>query len=181
MTNAEFAVLSLLAEQPRHGYAIEETIELRGMREWTEVGFSSIYYLLKKLQTAGLVSTAKGARSSGGKARKVYCITANGLAACSNTAKELLANPHPTFPSVLLGLANVPLLLPGEALESLRTRDALLAQRLAVVEMKQKRQAPLPAFVNAIFAYSIALLKAEQMWLNQTIKEMERDGKGRLS
>ena len=49
MTNAELVVLSLIAEKPRHGYEIEVVIEARGMREWTEVGFSSIYYI----QTVG--------------------------------------------------------------------------------------------------------------------------------
>ena len=44
MTNAELAVLSLVVEAPRHGYEIEQAIAERGMREWTEIGFSSIYY-----------------------------------------------------------------------------------------------------------------------------------------
>ncbi|MFL7891509.1 MAG: PadR family transcriptional regulator, partial [Anaerolineales bacterium] len=48
MTNAELAILSLIAEQPRHGYDIEQAIVARGMRDWTEIGFSSIYYLLNK-------------------------------------------------------------------------------------------------------------------------------------
>jgi DNA-binding PadR family transcriptional regulator len=55
MTNAKLAILSLIAEEPRRGYDIEQIIEARGMREWTEIGFSSIYSLLKKLETAGLV------------------------------------------------------------------------------------------------------------------------------
>jgi DNA-binding PadR family transcriptional regulator len=55
MTNAELAVLSLIAEQPRHGYDIEQIIEARGMRDWTEIGFSSIYYLLNKLEEAGMI------------------------------------------------------------------------------------------------------------------------------
>ena len=57
MTNAELAILSLIAEQPRHGYDIEQIIEARGMREWTEIGFSSIYYLPNKLEKAGLVES----------------------------------------------------------------------------------------------------------------------------
>jgi hypothetical protein len=36
------AILSLAVEKPRHGYEMEQVIEGRGMREWTEVGFSSI-------------------------------------------------------------------------------------------------------------------------------------------
>jgi DNA-binding PadR family transcriptional regulator len=53
MTNAELAILSLVDERPRHGYEVEQVIEERGMREWTEIGFSSIYYLLKKLEREG--------------------------------------------------------------------------------------------------------------------------------
>ena len=48
LSNAEYAVLSLLAEAPRHGYGVERIVEERGMRNWTEIGFSSIYFLLKK-------------------------------------------------------------------------------------------------------------------------------------
>ena len=35
---------------------IEHVIEERGMRDWTEIGFSSIYYLLKKLEKEGLIA-----------------------------------------------------------------------------------------------------------------------------
>ena len=52
MSSAELAILSLIAEKPRHGYEIDEVIEERGMRDWTEIGFSSIYYLLNKLENA---------------------------------------------------------------------------------------------------------------------------------
>ena len=74
MTNAELAILSLVAEQPRHGYEIEQVIEARGMREWTEVGFSSIYYLLKKLERRGLVEGHLEAAERG-PARKIYRLT----------------------------------------------------------------------------------------------------------
>ena len=57
MTNAELAILSLVAETQRHGYEIEQIIEIRGMREWTEIGFSSIYYLLNKLERAGQIAS----------------------------------------------------------------------------------------------------------------------------
>lgn len=174
MTNAELAVLSLLAEQPRHGYEIEKTIEARGMREWTEIGFSSIYYLLKKLQIAGMISTRKGQEGGGEKARKVYVITTAGMMACINTAKQLLAQPHPTYPSILIGLANIPLLPIDVVREALNTRSFELDKRLAHVEEQQSIQAPVPLFVNAIFAYSIALLKAEKRWLTETLKELER-------
>ncbi|QBJ94950.1 hypothetical protein ERC79_02460 [Rhodococcus sp. ABRD24] len=39
----------LLAEQPRHGFDLEKVIDARGIRQWTDIGFSSIYRLLGKL------------------------------------------------------------------------------------------------------------------------------------
>lgn len=51
----EELILGLLAEQPRHGYQIEKLIEDREMRRWTEVGFSSIYYVLDKLEKKSLL------------------------------------------------------------------------------------------------------------------------------
>ena len=46
----EAAILGLLCENPLYGYTIEKIIEERGMRHWTDIGFSSIYYVLKRLE-----------------------------------------------------------------------------------------------------------------------------------
>lgn len=53
-------------ERPCHGYDIERTIAERNMREWTDVGFSSIYYLLGKLEAAGLVASSQQPRGGQG-------------------------------------------------------------------------------------------------------------------
>ena len=53
ISNAELALLSLIAEQPRHAYEIEQVIEERNIRYWTELGFSSIYRILSKLEESG--------------------------------------------------------------------------------------------------------------------------------
>jgi len=88
MTNAELAILSLISETPRHGYEIEQTIEKRGMREWTEIGFSSIYYLLNKLEKAGLVESQLIPTQGRGSRRRVYQITAEGREALSKATLE---------------------------------------------------------------------------------------------
>ncbi len=44
-------------ESPMHGYQIEQIIEERGMREWTPIGFSSIYYLLDKMKDKGWLAS----------------------------------------------------------------------------------------------------------------------------
>src|SRR4030042_1259702 len=107
MTNAELAILSLVGEQPRHGYEIEQVIEERGMRDWTEVGFSSIYYLLKKLEQEGLVE-GRLEVAERGPARKVYHPTPAGWEAMHAGVLEALSVPQRAYPPLQLGLSNLP-------------------------------------------------------------------------
>lgn len=60
LTNTELAILGLVAERPKHGYQVEQDIAERGMRAWTEIGFSSIYYVLNKLEAAGWLESQAG-------------------------------------------------------------------------------------------------------------------------
>ena len=108
MTNAELAILNLIAEQPRHGYDIEQVIEERGMREWTEIGFSSIYYLLNKLEKAGMIKSQLFQPAGKGPARKVYSITRLGYQAQTEATIAALSTPQSGSSSFLLGLSSSP-------------------------------------------------------------------------
>ena len=110
MTNPELAVLSLIAEAPKYGYEIEQIIEQRGMREWTEIGFSSIYYLLKKLEKSGLVTSQIEKVDGPGPARKVYRITAEGWQTQIDESIKALNNSRQISSPFLMGLSNFPIL-----------------------------------------------------------------------
>ena len=160
LTPAELTLLGLLVEKPRHGYELEEVIAERGMREWTEIGFSSIYYLLTKLRDRGLIAeTGEPAR---GKARKVFAPTAGGFQACARAAEEAVATLRPMFPPVLVGLANQPAIPPARLKAALDRRATALADKIA--ELRAIRHQG-PPFVRAIFDYSHSQLEAEQRWL----------------
>ncbi len=79
MTDAEYAILSLVAEKPAYGYEIEQIIETRGMKEWTAIGFSSIYYQLKKMEEKRWIISKITYSQNQGLKRKIYSITKNGL------------------------------------------------------------------------------------------------------
>ncbi|WP_018350433.1 GyrI-like domain-containing protein [Longispora albida] len=167
LTPAEALLLGLLAERPRHGYELEEVIAARGMREWTEIGFSSIYYLIGRLEKYGFVTEvphAPGPKPGRGKPRKVYAPAPAGLAALAEATRTALAEPHPLFPQLLVGLANQPVLDSAEVAEALDRRAALLAERAAAVRAAVQPGAP--AFVQAIFDYSLSQLDAERRWLD---------------
>ena len=175
-TQAELALLSLLAEQPYHGYELEHVITSRGMREWTEIGFSSIYYLLKKLEGDGMIESRleEGGR---GPARKVYAITPAGRAQLRAAILEALTTPQRCYTPLLLGIANLPAVSAAEAVTALRQYVTALEAQLAHMRERWEAQKPLPYFVEAMFAYSDTLIQAERDWITQFIQQVEaQDG-----
>jgi DNA-binding PadR family transcriptional regulator len=165
LTSAELTLLGLLVERPRHGYQLEEVIAERGIREWTEIGFSSIYYLIGKLRDRGLVSEVDGSERRAAKARKVFAATPAGRAACAEAAAAAIAELVPVFPPVLVGLANQPVIPPARLRAALAARAAALAERIATVRAAADAHRDAPPFVRALFDYSLSLLTAEETWL----------------
>ena len=174
MTNAELAVLSLIIEQPRHGYEIERVIEERGMREWTEIGFSSIYYLLKKMEGEGLIA-GQLQEAERGPVRKVYQATPAGKGAYHAAVLEALAVPRRWVSTLLLGLAGLPDVSRAEAVTALRQYRSALADRRDHVQANWNRQRPMPGFVETLFDYSVTMIQAEIEWLEDLISKMEAD------
>jgi DNA-binding PadR family transcriptional regulator len=172
MTSAELAVLSLIVEKPRHGYEIEQVIQERGMREWTEVGFSSIYYLLRRMEQRGLIVGGLQ-QAERGPARKVYRPTPAGGRAFREAVLAALTDPQPTNSSLQLGLANLSAVTPEEAREALRQYRDQLADRLANVRQRRKNQRPLPYFVEAVFDHAITQIECEIEWLGDFVARME--------
>jgi DNA-binding PadR family transcriptional regulator len=173
MTSAELAILSLITEQPCHGYEIEQVIEERGMREWTELGFSSIYYLLKKLESKSLIE-GELKEAERGPARKVYRITPNGTQALHASVVEALSVPGRCYPPLLLGLSNLSGIPPAEALAALRHYHAALSQRLEKLRASWEERRPVPDFVDAMFDYSLTMIRAEMAWVAEFIEHLEQ-------
>jgi DNA-binding PadR family transcriptional regulator len=170
VTPAELTLLGLLVEKPRHGYELEEVIAERGMREWTEIGFSSIYYLLTKLRDRGLIATTT--EPAHGKARKVFTPTPDGFRVCAEAAEEAIAVLVPVFPPVLVGLANQPVIPPDRLRDASARRADALTAKIAEVRAAATR-GHVPPFVRAIFDYSLTQLEAEQRWLTKYRGELD--------
>lgn len=175
MTNAELAVISLIAERPRHGYDIEKVIEARGMREWTEIGFSSIYYLLKKLEKDGLIQSQLEQSEGKGPARKVYSITQQGRQAQLEGTIAALSGPKGGGAPFLLGLANFPIVPREQVMEALEAYSVDIEARLKHMLLRAEEQRPLPPFVEAMFDYSATLFEAELQWLEKFVQQLEKN------
>ena len=173
LTDAELLLLGLVAEMPRHGYELDQVIEQRCMREWTRIGFSSIYFVLGKLRKLGLVTAKKPAGAGAGtKARKVYSVTPAGRRALAAQTIAALRDVQPAYSSVLLGMINWPALKRGRALEALGARSKAIEAELARLGAIQVGQQPLPDYVEALFEYSLGQLRAESEWVARTLAYM---------
>jgi DNA-binding PadR family transcriptional regulator len=167
----------LVIEQARHGYEIEQVIEARDMREWTEIGFSSIYYLLKKLEKHGWVRSRIDAESQQGPARTVYEATPAGFAAWQTAMIEVLAVPRPHYDPFQLGLSNLPAVPPNDALSALEQRRESLQQTLDRVRNRRAAAQPYaPLHVDAMFELSMMQLETELRWLTAFIARLRNTG-----
>ena len=100
LSDADIVVLSLLAEQPLHGYDLDRVIEQRGYRQWTSLAFSSVYYVLKRLAERGLAVPDEGSTER----RTVFRVTGTGHSELSKAADERVLAPAPPTAGVLPAL-----------------------------------------------------------------------------
>lgn len=173
LTDAEFLVLGLVAEMPRHGYQLDQVIEERGMRRWTQISFSSIYFVLGRLEEMKLVAAKKAVgvkwRS---KARKVYSVTPAGRRTLVTRTVAALREIRPAHSSVFLGMMHWPVLNRNQALQALRARLEALEKEQTRLKEIQIAQQPLPDHVEALFEFSIGQLRVESEWVKRNLDYM---------
>ena len=175
LTNPECAILGLVAEGPRYGYQMEQIVSARGMRRWTEIGFSSIYYILNKLSAQELL-TAEMQDGGSRPSRRVYRITPGGFDLLKAETRKRLSAPRLHSGDLDLALAHLPMLSPQEALSDLGEYKAWLAAQLD--EVRQKWQADLsdssvPWQVNELFDHAASMMEAEMAWIAQSVLRIQ--------
>lgn len=174
MTEAELTILSLVAEGSRYGHEIQQTIDERGLREWVTIGFSSVHYILNKLEHQQLVSSELRAEGRG-PGRKLYSITDAGKGVLQTAISDLLRQPRSLGTGFELGLANLSALKPRQVYVALKHHHNDLRRQLEMVEQSWERHQTngddLPAHIRAIYTHSIAIMRAELDWMAQFVDD----------
>lgn len=169
-SDSELLILGLIAEMPRHGYELEQVIEKRGMREWTQIGFSSIYYVLGKLEKKELIIADIPENST---ARKRYQLTETGNKVLIEQTLSTLTTVQPNYPPLMLGMIHLSILTRDQVLGALNTRIKALGEEKRRIEIIHFDQQPLPDYVDNIFEFSIRQLNSEEEWIERTLAYME--------
>ena len=173
ISDMEAAVLGLLYEEPQYGYQLEKTIEGWGMRNWTQIGFSSIYYVLKKLEKKELVKS-KLEQVKGKPSRKVFTITPFGKDIMKEKVKDLLSWNKKLISPFDLGLAYMKYLEKYEVLDCLENYKESANGRIRFLEstVKTQRELDAPPQMIALFSRPLKQLKSDVEWVEEFIREL---------
>jgi DNA-binding PadR family transcriptional regulator len=173
LTDAELVILSLICEQPMHGYQIEQAITQRNMRAWTDLSSSSIYYILGRLGEKGFIERSQDQTFATGVPRKVYHITPAGKSQWHKSTLQALAQPKFTYTNFLMGLHNLWGIPVEEALQAVRTYRDWLAGDLQRQrdELGKLGESFFP--LDVLFEYGFVLGDAELTFLADLITRLE--------
>ncbi len=179
LTQAEVAVLSLLSEGEAHGYALNEAIEERGFRNWTDIGFSSIYAILNRLEKAKLI-TSRLNPSEKGPARKLYRLTRLGRSTLKHIIKLYITEPERPRGRVDLGAAYIELLPIEEAIKGLEGYAEKMRQRINHLKQLRTEQRPLPFGAEIIFDHGLVRGQAELAWIESVTRQLKERSENRV-
>ena len=176
MTPIELVLLGLLYEEDRYGYEIEAVIEERRMRNWTKIGFSSIYNSLNNLEKKGWIGS-RHEEKHGSPARKVYFIHDDYRETVRETIKKSLHSPRRVYSEFSIGLAFSHFLSMEEVVDCLvQYRSNLESRKQAILESYEEQPAAHHLIhVKALFTHPLKLIEAEVEWINDLLNEMKED------
>jgi DNA-binding PadR family transcriptional regulator len=176
ISDLEAAILGLLYEEPQYGYQLEKTIESWNMRNWAPIGFSSIYYVLKKLEKKELVES-RLENVEGKPSRKVFTITQLGRQTMEEKVRDLISWNKKLISPFDLGVAYLNYLEPQEVIDCLENYMQSAQGRIKFLKSSVKTQEELsaPYHVVALFSRPLAQLKTEMRWVEEFIEKIKKE------
>jgi len=149
-------------------------IEKRRMRYWTEIGLSSIYYVLNRLEKSGLVKSKRVESPDGKPARKTYSMTETGNEMIRRKIKQLLSTHVRAISPFDLGIAYSRALGKKElrgCLESyLDSLEKHLVRLNELHESAVKAGRPFPMIAR--YERHIEMTAAEKRWINNFMEKV---------
>ena len=168
MTLLETTILGILVHQSCHAYQIEKRIRDRNIRERMQIGFSTIYSALKKLEKRAYVES-NFIPQEGLPGRRVYTVTREGRAVLLERIKKALSQPQRETSSFEVGLAFGVLLDKDAMKEALSLYESELSRLIQtkVRELTHFRD-PNP-LERALLLRPLTLWQAERKWIRELL------------
>jgi len=178
LTTADLVLLSLLAEQPMHGYQANRELERREIRDWAAISRPQVYYSLEKLARRGFLRLVESTGSSAGPEKQRFAATKAGLAALADALEREDWCTQREKPPFLTWMALSWQARKGAFERQLHRREVFLQRELA------REQRTLRSVLKEvghpyheavwIIKLTIAQFEAELQWIAQRRTELRR-------
>jgi DNA-binding PadR family transcriptional regulator len=181
LTNVEIALLEIIREKyETTGYEIRQIIEERGYQEWANIGKTSIYAGIKKLEGKNLIKIKQLKKKTGkGPIPNNISLTKSGEFIIAEEIKKALLSQK-NLPLYYLGIAGLSLINKSIALETLRQREVMDHKIIEEISQifNKKGGDRLPLEAKALFEHPVSVIKSDISFLKNFIKELERRNHG---
>lgn len=137
MKQQKMIVLGLIAIGKRYGFEMEAFVHENELRQWAQIGASTIYKTLNDLSKEGLIAGI-AEKSEKGPARKSYSLTDAGRDRLHQLVGQALGSDESVYSTRIAGLVFAPLLgtadaraAVGRSITGLKKADSGLEKSLA--------------------------------------------------
>ena len=166
------------------GTTLNHLIEKRNVKDWTNLSFSSIYYILNQLEKKRLIIT-KEAETPGkrqpevGAPRKIFIVTSKGKKSLKKTVIDYFNRSDLNYKEMNLALASAYVFEENELLSILYKQKDLLEERMSKVRQRytedktEQSDTEMPIHVWGLFRYAFGMLNARKKFLNELIIKIE--------
>jgi DNA-binding PadR family transcriptional regulator len=166
--------LGLLSEENSHAYQLNEKIEERGMREWTSIGKSSIYRVIKDLEERDFAE--RWIEEVDNRVVKKYQITPKGQKILKKHVYEVLEKYYGrNDEDFYVAFSMLPVLDKQMQIKALSKSIEKMEKHIKALEEMLERNSHLPLNVTGLFIHPIEVLKTDIKFLEWVIEEIEKD------
>jgi DNA-binding PadR family transcriptional regulator len=174
LNHSEFIVLGLLSEENSHAYQLNEKIEERGMREWTSIGKSSIYRVIKDLEEKDFAE--RWIEEVDNRVVKKYQITPKGQKTLKKHVYEVLEKYYGrNDEDFYVAFSMLPILDKQMQIKALSKSIGKMKKHIKELEEMLKGNSHLTLNVKGLFIQPIEVLKTDIKFLEWVIEEIEKD------
>jgi DNA-binding PadR family transcriptional regulator len=178
LTIPDLVLLSLLAEQPMHGYQANLELERRQVQDWAGISRPQIYYSLEKLARFGLIKNTHEEGPALGPERSTFSTTAKGRAALAAALEREDWTHTRDRPPFLTWMALSWQAKPGVFARQLQRREQFLQSELAREEetLRAVKKEVGHQFHEAVWMIQLVIeqFRTELRWLRQIAAELNR-------
>jgi DNA-binding PadR family transcriptional regulator len=176
LTVPDLVLLSLLAEQPMHGYQANLELERRQVQDWAGVSRPQVYYSLEKLARLSLIAEAGDPEPALGPERRIFATIAKGRAALATALEREDWTNQRDRPPFLTWMALSWQASPGTLLKQLQRREKFLQSELdrELQTLRAVEKEVGHGFHEAVWMIKLVIeqFRAELRWLSEVMAEL---------